>query len=60
MNLNEKDPTEPWDTMRPELVWAWLSQTERRAAEQALIDAGPEAARTASVGVLHYAIRMTM
>jgi hypothetical protein len=42
--------------MRPELGWAWLSQTERRAAEQALIDAGPDGTRDElGFSVIHFA-----
>lgn len=31
--------------MQPELGWTWLSQTERRAAEQVLLNAGPDGTR---------------
>jgi hypothetical protein len=42
--------------MRPELGWAWLSQTERRAAEQALIDSGPDGTRDElGFSVVHFA-----
>src|SRR5258708_7655298 len=42
--------------MLPALGWAWLSQTERRAAEQALIDAGPDGTRDElGFSVIHFA-----
>ena len=42
--------------MRPELGWAWLSQTERRAAEQALSNTGPDGTRDElGFGVIHFA-----
>ena len=42
--------------MEPQLGWAWLSQKERRTAEQALADLGPDGTRDElGLGVIHFA-----
>ncbi len=42
--------------MEPQLGWAWLSQKERRTAEQALADLGPDGTRDElGFGVVHFA-----
>ncbi|MEQ1934837.1 MAG: DUF6361 family protein, partial [Fimbriimonadaceae bacterium] len=42
--------------MEPQLGWVWLSQRERRAAEQALSDLGPDGTRDElGFGVIHFA-----
>ncbi len=42
--------------MEPQLGWAWLSQRERRTAEQALSDLGPDGTRDElGFGVVHFA-----
>ncbi|MDQ2803746.1 MAG: DUF6361 family protein [Pseudomonadota bacterium] len=41
--------------MEPQLGWAWLSQRERRAAEQALSDLGPDGTRDElGFSVIHF------
>ena len=42
--------------MEPQLGWTWLSQRERRAAEEALSDLGPDDTRDElGFGVIHFA-----
>ena len=42
--------------MEPQLGWAWLSQKERKTAEQALADLGPDGTRDElGFGVVHFA-----
>jgi hypothetical protein len=42
--------------VEPQLGWAWLSQKERRTAEQALADLGPDGTRDElGFGVIHFA-----
>lgn len=42
--------------MEPQLGWAWLSQKERRTAEQALADLGPDGTRDElGFGAVHFA-----
>jgi len=42
--------------MEPQLGWVWLSQRERRAAEQALSEFGPDGTRDElGFGVIHFA-----